>query len=244
MKIGYCTVNPSFELINKLPQPVLKSVMHDYKNMDVGKCPAVHNIWNNKFSISLPYDIELTYEEKDKRVIIQEDNSSIDTNTFLSAIIINDPKDYTKYPVIQLSLEQFFIADSDCMMTVIPPINEVYKDMWRNIKFVSGSFNIYDWQRNLNFAFEWLNPDKPLIIKKDEPIMYVQFNTPNLKESFTIERIPFKGAVKESFLRCRGARGVIKNNTQELMDYNRIFRPDKLMSKCPYSKFKRLFKKS
>ena len=243
MDIGCCITNKNFELINKLPVPVIQSVMKDFNNTPLQKCLGVHNIWSNKFSISLPYDIEFTYEKESKRVIIQEDNTTINTEA-LYPILVNDINNYTKYPVIQISLEQFIISDSDCIMTVTPPINEMNKDIWRNIKLVSGSLNIYDWHRNMSFAFEWINHDVPLIIKKGEPIMYVQFNTPNLKESFTMNRIPFEGKVKESYLRCSGARDVIKTNTQELLDSNRIIRPDKLMSKCPYSKFKRLFKKS
>jgi hypothetical protein len=242
MNIGCCTTSEKFELLNKLPQPVIQSVMNDFKNTALHKCIAIHNVWGNKFSVSLPFDIEFTFNKETNEIIINQDNTSL-VNNEIFYIITNKSEEYTKNPVIQISLMQFFVADSDCIMTVMPPINEMYKDMWRNIKLVSGSFNIYDWHRNMNFAFEWINYDKPLIIKKGEPIMYLQFNTPNLKESFKINKIPLEGEVKKSYLRCTGARGLIKNNTQELLDNNRVIRPDKLMSKCPYSKFKRLFKK-
>ena len=66
----------------------------------------------------------------------------------------------------------------------------------------------------------------------------------NLDESFNIKKIPFDGALKDQYNKCKGSRFVIKSNTQELLDYNRENRPDELVgSKCPYTKFKKWLKR-
>ena len=245
MDIGFCVSNGNYELLYKSPEPVIKSVQNNYKPDSLLRlCLGVNNLWKNTYSISLPFDLKIQYDSDKKQVVIHEDNTTIETPQFME-ILNNKTVNYTEHPVIQISLEQFFVADSSCNITMLPPINEMHKDLWRDIRLICGQFNIFDWQRNLNFSFEWLSPDKPIIIKKGEPICYIQFNSPNLSETFNIKKVPFEGALKKQYNSCQGSRFVIKSNTQDLIDYNREQRPDKLIgSKCPYTKFKNLFNKS
>jgi len=244
MDIGHCLSNEHYELLYKSPEPVIKSVQKNYPSDSLLKlCLGVNNLWKNMYSISLPFTVKISYNKDNNQIIIYEEDSTVETQAFsqiLNPIEVND----NSHPIIQISLEQFFVSDSSCNLSVLPPINEMHKDMWREIRLICGQFNIFDWQRNLNFSFEWFSPEKPLTIKKGEPICYVQFNSPNLDESFNIKKIPFDGALKDQYNKCKGSRFVIKSNTQELLDYNRENRPDELVgSKCPYTKFKKWLKR-
>ena len=108
--------------------------------------------------------------------------------------------------------------------------------MWQYIRLISGKMNIYDWHRDVNFAFEWLDKTKEITIKKGETVAYVIFNSEKLDEKFNIIKLDMDGEIKKSYTRCVFSRKIIKRGTRYLLLRNRKQRPKRIVTdgKCPY----------
>jgi hypothetical protein len=237
MNIGWTTIEDGFDLLFEKPSKVSERVAEEYDNTILQHCLGVNDLWKNIFSVKLPFDLKITYDEKSQKVLIDEDFTDVDVNAMIS-IITNDTNAYTKNPIIQIALLQFLSTDKQCLLTVMPPIFELDKNpMWQYIRLISGTLNTYDWHRDINFSFEWLDTSKPIIIKKDTPILYLKFNSENLNESFTMKRLKFDGKIKESYTRCVKSRDFIKRNTRWLLKRNKDMRPKHIVdTECPFSK--------
>jgi hypothetical protein len=238
MNIGWTTIEDGLDLIYEKPNRLYEQIAEEY-NSNLKQCLGVNDLWKNVFSIKLPFNLKISYDEDSQKVLIDEDFTDIDTDKMIS-FIRNDVNAYTKHPVIQIALNQFFSSDKQCLITVMPPIFELDSNpMWQNIRLVSGTMNIYDWHRDVNFSFEWLDTSKPIIIKKNTPISYVKFNSKKFDEKFDIKRLKFDGDIKESYTRCVRSVDFIKHGTRFLLKRNKEMRPKHIVdSKCPFSKMR------
>tara|TARA_B110000495_G_C22984944_1_gene579389 strand:- start:78 stop:812 length:735 start_codon:yes stop_codon:yes gene_type:complete len=240
MNIGWTIVDSESDLLYEEPEKIYKKVIDEYSaGSDIQNCLGVNDLWKNVFSLKLPFDLKISYDDTLQKVIIDEEYTSINTDKLIS-LIINDVNAYTKHPIIQIELKQIFSSDKQCLLTVMPPIFELDSNpMWQYIRLFSGTMNIYDWHRNVNFSFEWLDTSKPIIIKKDTPISYVKFNSKKLDDTFNIKRLEFDGDIKKSYNRCIGSRNIIKRGTRFLLKRNKELRPKHIVgSECPFSKIK------
>ena len=233
MNIKWYVLNERFDLVMKQPERLLNSVIEEYSDFKIKKCPGIIDMWSNTFVIRAPFDFSISFNDELQRVLINEEETSIYINEF-SNIINNDPNLYTKFPVVQILMLQLFSSDRQCKMSVIPPIFHLHhNDAWKHIRFSSGVIDINNWHRPLNWAFEWIDITKKITFKKNDPIAYVIFNSTKLDDSFNIKRSEYEGKIKKSHERCMGARQILPTNTIELINQNKKFNSD---SKCPFSK--------
>ena len=190
MNIGWTTLDYGSDLLYEEPARLYEQIAPEY-NYGLKHCLGVNDLWKNVFSIKLPFNLKISYDNDLQKVIIDEDYSTINTDKLIS-FIDNDISSYTKHPLIQIKLNQIFSSDSQCLLTIMPPIFELNSNpMWQYIRLISGTMNIYDWHRDVNFSFEWLDTSKPIIIKKNTPISYVKFNSKKFDEKFDIKRLKF-----------------------------------------------------
>ena len=79
-------------------------------------------------------------------------------------------------PVLQIRLPYIFLADEPVYMAQVPPYlhrpaNPLPGTM------IGGRFPINVWPRTLSWAFEWHDPDQPLILIRGDPLFYLQFES-------------------------------------------------------------------
>jgi len=233
MDIKWHIIDERFELVMKKPELLLNPVREEYNGFKVKKCPGINDMWSNTFVIKSPFDFSISFNEEFKRVMIDEEKTSINVDEF-SNIISNNPRLYTKFPVVQILLQQVFSSNKQCKMSIIPPIFHLHNnEAWKHIRFSSGIIDIHNWHRLLNWSFEWIDISKKITFKKDEPLCYVIFNSTKLNDTFNIKPTEFSGEIKKSYNRCLGARQILPTNTIELINYNKKFKSD---SQCPFSK--------
>lgn len=232
MDINWYIIDERFELVYKKPDKMLNPIIKEYNdsnNKKISKCPGINDMWSNVFVMRLPFDFSISFDKEFERVIIDEDKTTIDAKEF-SNIIVNDPKLYTNYPIIQILSKQFFSSDKPCNVSIIPPIFHLHEnDAWKHIRWSSGIIDIHNWHRPVNFAFEWIDISKTISFKKGDPIAYVVFNSEKLDEKFNINKKEFSGKIKKSYTACIGAREILPTNTRELINANKN-------NKCPFSK--------
>ena len=83
---------------------------------------------------------------------------------------------YKDRPTIQLSLPYIFIADEPVYLTQLAPFMHYSRQPMPGTIF-GGRFPVNIWPRPLQWAFEWHDLQKPLILKRGEPLFYVLFET-------------------------------------------------------------------
>lgn len=239
MKIKYLPTEEHMELLFSIPERIDVEVAKSYGEQLRG-CVAIDTFYQDVFCFKAEYDFKITYD-KNGTVIYDRDHSNIEISKLdevMSNVVTDHSVDHT---IIQIFTNSTFIADKQCTMSVIPPIFHMQKnpDLWNNIRMIAGKFNIYDWQRPINLAFEWINTDKILTVKKGTPLFYVYFNSEKLNDKFSIEKVKDRNKYDSLLKRCTGSRGLIVRGTRELISRNKKMRDDE--SKCPYTKFKKRF---
>jgi hypothetical protein len=81
---------------------------------------------------------------------------------------------YPDRPTIQMLLPYCFIADEPVYMTQLGTFAHYRRDSLPGTIF-GGRFPVSVWPRPLMWAFEWHEPDRDIVLKRGEPLFYVQF---------------------------------------------------------------------
>jgi hypothetical protein len=89
--------------------------------------------------------------------------------------LVNEPEwRYPDRPTVQLSLPYCFIADEPVYLTQLGTFAHYRRDPLPGTIF-GGRFPVSVWPRPLMWAFEWHEPEKDIILRRGEPLFYVQF---------------------------------------------------------------------
>jgi len=131
-------------------------------------CPAVRDILENTFSFSSSAAADYTYDEKNK--------------TFISRIKSYIGFDEARTPSLKnklqitLSLSWIFFCEESLKVEITPPyFSEA--DHLRYGSVVPGTFDIGKWFRPYLAEFVLKENTKELVVKNDEPIIFVRFMT-------------------------------------------------------------------
>lgn len=215
MKIGWYTdaiLNPPSDLFVIDPVRLSDSELNlgHYKH-----CPAFSNYITQTYLIKSPFDIELSCENMKVRVI----SSSLDKTEYEKNLTV----DIGERPVVQMELHIGVVADQPCAVEVFGSFFNS-KEQSEPYRVIPGTYDIYSWQRFLNFAFEWTNPQKNIIIKRGQPILYVRFRSKNLSEKFQMVRIEMTDELLAAVKRCQSSKLFLKGKSWSLMSINRLLR--------------------
>ena len=236
MKIGY-TILEDYDLLYDKPETLLKTTQELYKNSNIGQCIAVTDLGSKMYCIKSPHDIHLTFD-KDKNVILVPEGSNVNPEFFSKYLYHQNPLENTNHLVIQIQTKYVFVADKPCLLSTLPPFLNDPNNYDNNTRMVSGLFNIYDWQRPLSYAVEWLDTSKDLIIKKGQVLQYLYFNSENLEDTFEIKFIENKDEFAKLINKCHSSRYTILSKTRDLIHKNSKSRNKNVVSECPFTKMK------
>lgn len=193
------------------------------------KCPAVNTADNKFYEVNsfIEAEINLTYNEETNQLNYEYSFDKTKHPTFnevhnliKSNIIISNTNDQH---TIQILLPYIFITDTkDLELTVLDPGLKI-----NNLKFISGSFNIYGWARGINTAYCLIDKKKTakIKLKVDEPILKYYFNKPvSLKYVyFNDAQLHFIKSIRNSTFYRKNAYKLYKDNIKR--------RPKKLLQK-------------
>lgn len=142
------------------------------------KCPVFNHKSNRTFVGFSPIDFTIR----------------IDRNCEL---VLSDNEDYLHYdmdhllspnPVFQLTFPKFLFWTEE------PNVWFEYKDhpitsLNNNYIGVGGWFNLSNWPRSMSNAFTVVDPTKPVIIKKGDPLFRVSFHPQDLNTGIILKKI-------------------------------------------------------
>ena len=144
------------------------------------RCPGVIQLESRYFMVKCPFDIHVgfTRDDKGKAVLVNRagGSSTIRSNKLgeVLSLVAEAEWRYPDRPTVQLALPYCFIADETVYVTQLSAFMHYRPDPLPGTIF-GGRFPLNIWPRPLMWAFEWHEPAKDLILRRGEPLLYVQF---------------------------------------------------------------------
>jgi hypothetical protein len=157
------------------PEPVLKIISDDRNKKSIFlKCPAFQDFYKNTFLIRSPTDLHISLKRNLHTGDLEVTEHLHDQRFFDEYFTIRFEN--LDFPVLSLEFPHVFYSDESIN------IEQTAADMHNNeflnnITVINGKFDISKWIRPINFAFEIIDENKPLIIKKGDPLYYIKFLT-------------------------------------------------------------------
>lgn len=199
-----------------------------------GRCPAVVNLESRYFLVKCPFDLHLGFGRDDKgraHLINRLGSAAPVRSSKLSQILtlVNEEEwRFADRPTLQLHLPYCFIADELVYITQLDAFAHYRKDPLPGTIF-GGRFPLNLWPRPLMWAFEWHEPQKDLILRRGDPLFYVQFEAEGPDRPVQMveaERTPELEAYMEKI------SGVVNyvNQTFSLIKTAQSLRPDRLLT--------------
>lgn len=152
------------------------------------ECPVFNHKSNRTFVGLSPINFTLKVSKAD---IYSDDNNFIGEESF------KDSHTKAPLPVIQLKFPKFLFWTED------PNIWWEYKDhpmtsLNNNFVGVGGWFNLSEWPRMMSNSFTIVDPEKPITIKKGDPLFRLCFYPPDLNSGIILEKITDPEKIKKA----------------------------------------------
>lgn len=211
-KIGYCpwfikdelTKNVTFNY-NWVEQTYFELEKLDTWNNSTSRfkeCPAFLSYVNNTFVLRSLIDLEFTWDKNNKFLT---SNLPSPQHDLMLKTHYEDFDIDNGLPIVAISSAFVFVADKPVYVEFLPPFNDI-DPAWR---LVPGNFNINSWTRPVLPTIELLS--NTVKIKRGQPLSYIRFRSENLKETFSLERIPRTKELEDAVDGCLSVKYFMKN---------------------------------
>lgn len=187
----------------------------------VRSCPAVKSISSRLWVIKCPYSIKLRAKIDNKciRIVPIYPFTEVSKET-LSSIISAEPRELwinSSNPIIQFKMPYVFFSDTPAF------IHQLEAPMCTRIKnwsLIQGEIDIYNWQRPLNLAIQWIDLTKDFEIKRGDPAFQIMASSPNGNSGFKLRKTNPNDELKNRIESCEGVTSLIKD-TKSIMRNSR-----------------------
>ena len=197
------------------------------------RCPAVIQLESRYFMVKCPFDLHIGFQrdDKGKPVLVNKAGAaspirSSKLNEVLTLVSEAEWR-FPDRPTVQLHLPYYFIADETVYLSQLSAFAHYRPDPLPGTIF-GGRFPISIWPRPLMWAFEWHEPGKDLILRRGEPLFYVQFEAMDPSRSVQLVEAE-RTAELQTYL--ESISGVVNyvNQTFSLFKAAEALRPKKLL---------------
>jgi len=134
---------------------------------------------------------------------------------------------YKDRPTIQMKLPYLFISDEPVYLSQIAPFMHYPQTRLPGTIF-GGRFPINVWPRSLMWAFEWHDVKAPLVLKRGDPLFYVQLETAPQNRAVRLIEAEQTPELKEYLDMISGAVEYV-NQTFSLFEKAEARRPETLV---------------
>ena len=179
--VGWLLNAESGSIIWDTPKPV-RTESQSSDPRSVGQCPSVLDFDRRHYVINCPIDVHLRLKLTAGGMDITNvlaDKSPIRADALQRWIVFQPRHEWRnpQRPVLQMLTAYVFVSDDPVYVNQYPPIMHYTPD--RPGTQISGRFPIDIWPRAVQWAFEWHDTTKDLILRRGEPLFYVRFEGPD-----------------------------------------------------------------
>jgi hypothetical protein len=230
--VGWCFVVE--EGTASFPPPERFQLPKDSSPMRRGhySCPAVRAAALGNCVIRSPFSMRLRFRRRDDYASFYPVYPFTTLSEVkLSEMLRVEPRESWRgddIPVIQFPSPYMFVSDEKMEIEQCSAILADSSSL--NWRLIPGRFDIFGWQRPLNWAFEWDTRNGDLVIRAGEPLYHVRFYDEHgrLITSPNLVRVELDGELKRRFLSATGVTA-IQRGTAALIKKSSINRKRKLV---------------
>ncbi|MCF1708348.1 hypothetical protein L0V05_05890 [Tabrizicola sp. J26] len=199
------------------------------------RCPAVIQMESRYFVVNCPYDLHLGFQRDDKgkpQLVNRAGAAGAVRASKLGPLLTLVPEVEWRFadrPTIQLALPYCFIADEPLWITQIGCFAHYRPDPLPGTIF-GGRFPINVWPRPLMWAFEWHDTSKDIVLRRGEPLFYVQFEAEGPDRAIQLVEAERTPELKEYMDKIGGVVNYV-NQTFSLFKAAESIRPPKLLKR-------------
>lgn len=199
----------------------------------VAFCPSVIDHEARLFEVPCPFDLHLRVKIDDggeaTLVDVAGEKSGMEPRSLAQITIVAGRKEWRhpKRPIFQIRTPYTFLADEAVYLTQLPPVLYYREPAWPGL-VIGGRIPIKVWPRPLNWAFEWHDINKDLVLVRGEPWFYVRFEMPDASRHARLVEAQLTPELRKYLA---GVNGVVKyvNKTFSLFSIAEQRRPERLL---------------
>jgi len=221
IEIGWCFKEERSSSIFFNPEP--SNALKDQKNDlsvntksdstdGVRSCPAVKSISSKLWVIKCPYSIKLRAKIDNECIKIVPIYPFTEVSQeMLPGIISAEPRELwinSRNPIIQFKMPYIFFSDTPAF---IYQLEAPMSTRIKNWSLIQGEVDIYNWQRPLNLAIQWIDITKDFEIKRGDPAFQIMASSPNGNSGFKLRKINPNDQLKSRIESCEGVTSLTKN---------------------------------
>jgi hypothetical protein len=180
LTVGWFLASDKGAVLYDAPERVMIRPPNKTNAKSASRCPAVIQLESRYFMVKCPFDLHIGFQrdEKGKAVLVNRAGASSPIRSSkLNEVLtlVNEAEwRFPDRPTIQLHLPYCFVADEPVYMSQLAAFAHYRPDPMPGTIF-GGRFPVSIWPRPLMWAFEWHEPAKDLVLRRGEPLFYVQF---------------------------------------------------------------------
>lgn len=171
-KMEYSDINN----ISLVPlESVLKSITNNRKAKYI-ECPAFTDYYKNCFLVRSPFNFEIEIKKtEDGKKYFSTENPE---KEFYGAHITDRNEENSLFSMMSIEYGFTFYSSHSLVIEQIPAMLHMHEaEFLKNIMLIQGTFDIAKWYRPVNYAFEIIDDNKPINIKRGDPLFYIRFLT-------------------------------------------------------------------
>ena len=224
---------PEASVIYEAPKRVRFKGAQDSHPKSVSRCPAVLGFEARLFEVTCPIDVSLSFVRMDDgRPMLRAIGgtaSATRPNKIVEMINLADESEWRHpdRPVLQMTLPYVFVSDAPVVINQLPPFLHYTPHSLPGTMF-SGRFPIHIWPRPLLWSFEGHDLEKPLMLKRGQPLYYVQCETSPQDRAVQLVEVELTKELEEYTSMIAGAVNYV-SQTFSLMKTAAERRPSQLV---------------
>lgn len=172
-------------------------------------CPAVRSTIENTFEVCSPFSLKLRAEVEKGNLQIKPvyPFTSVAQPILRKLLTVEDPRTWrhSTRPIVQIVSPFVFYADEPVLIEQFDSsLSDRSKLNWR---IIPGKFDIYAWQRPVNWAFEWDTTSGDFEIRLGETQYCVKFTATDRalsNQAVTLEKRELTAKLKERLQESAG----------------------------------------
>lgn len=232
--IGWTLGDAKASLIWDDPEPVRQPSARPPSAKSVQVCPAAIDFDTRHFMVKCPIDLHLRLRldgEKPHLENVDGARSTVRTKTLSQMLSLTGPGEWRhpERPIVQVITPYLFLTDAPVYISQLAPYLHYVDPPWPGV-LIGGRFPLDIWPRHLMWAFEWHDPKKDLVLKRDQPWFYVRFETENPASPIRLFEAEMRPEVQAYVDSLSGVTNYV-NRTFSLFERARRRRPKRLLFK-------------